>query len=1104
MSRISSPEPVLKRLLPPLMIMVLLLTALAVTLLWKQHGQMISGSINSRVKEAARGFHLNLDKQVNGLSMSLRLIAADATVQKALRRGDPKGFLLRSLHEAVWKPVFATLKKEHGLTYFCLLSADRTCLLRVHNPEAGVSKVDFYTAIEAERTGKTVSGLELSPDGTLVLRVVQPIFDGEGLAGYAVLGKGINDILQVLHEPTGLELSVIVKKSRINHQNWLEKNSRENVVADWERLPDDLVVYDSRGRLPEPFSDWLLRVSSSSSGEEKDKEIIHGERNWRASLMPLSDAAGKVVGSLLIMCDISPERVSFTRLLAVGGMVCSILLIFLLGFIYTLLRRTDAGIEAQQGQLRKSEETHRAMVEGLPDIIMRFDEQCRYLFVSANINEMLDRQTGVFIGKTPRELALPAELCQFTEAAVRKVFETGSAFETEFTMQTKNGMSFFNWRFLPEFDEQKKTGSVLSISRDITSYRRTEQEYKTLFCEMLDGFTLHELICDDNGQPVDYRFLAVNPSFERMTGLKAEDIIGKTVREVMPKTTLERIQAYGGVALSGKPAFFENYYQNSDCHFEIKAFRPAINQFACIFTDVTERKKAEEKLAHSYELMRYIIEHTSSSIAIHDCDLRYVYVSQRYLKEFNVVEPNIIGRQVQEVFPDMPRKWLDVYRQALEGKVVKAEDDIYERADGTTDWIRWECRPWYESDGKIGGIVVYMEFTTERKSLEEQLLQSQKMESVGRLAGGIAHDFNNMLAVILGYTEISLGLVKNNQKLLFNIQSIRKAAVRSKDLTRQLLAYARKQTVVPKLLSLNDTVEGMLKMLRRLIGEDIDLVWQPGAGILPVLMDPSQMDQVLANLCVNARDAIGGVGRIVIETKSVVRDESYCQFHAGFIPGAYVLLAISDNGCGMDRKLLEKIFEPFFTTKKTGEGTGLGLATVYGIIRQNNGFVNVYSEPGHGTTFKLYLPLADEGGLAVQEADSQPLVRGNETVLLVEDEPDILNMAFIMLKSLGYGVLPAATPEKALMMSEKYGGEIHLLITDVIMPGMNGRELTEKLRSSRPGLKTLFMSGYTANVIAHHGVLDSGVNFVAKPFSKKELALKIREALKDDSAETEI
>jgi PAS domain S-box-containing protein len=1086
------------------MTMVLLLMALAVTLLWKQHRQMIAGSINSRVKEAGRGFQLNLDKQVNGLSMSLRLIAADATVQKALRRGDPNGFLLKSLHEAVWKPVFTTLKQEHGLTYFCLLSAGRDCLLRVHEPESSGVKVDFYTVLEAERTGKNVSGLELSPDGELVLRVVQPIFDGEGLAGYAVLGKGITDILQVLHEPTGLELAVIIKKNHVDYQKWLKINPHDNAVADWERLPENLVIYDSRGRLPEPFLEWLLLVSNSSSGEEKNQEIFYGGKKWRASLKSLSDAAGEEVGSLLIICDISPERASFARLLTVGGLACAVLLIFLLGFIYILLRRTDEGIAVQQGQLRKSEEIHRAMVEGLPDIIVRFDKQCRYLFVSANINEMLDRQTGVFIGKTPRELALPAELCLFIEAAVCKVFETSAIFEAEFTMQTKDGLSFFNWRFVPEFDEHRETCSVLAISRDISSYRRTEQEYKTLFCEMLDGFTLHELICDDNGQPVDYRFLAVNPSFERMTGLKSADIIGKTVREVMPKTALEQIQAYGRVALSGKPAFFENYYQSSGSYFDIKVFRPAINQFACIFTDITERKKAEEKLAHSYELMRYIIEHTSSSIAIHDCELRYIYVSQRYLKEFDIGERNIIGLSVQEVFPGIPQKWLDIYRQALNGAVVSAEDDIYERGDGTKDWIRWECRPWHESDGKTGGIIVYTEFTTERKSLEEQLLQSQKMESVGRLAGGIAHDFNNMLAVILGYTEISLGLAKENQKLLFNIQSIRKAAVRSKDLTRQLLAYARKQTVVPKLLSMNDTVEGMLKMLRRLIGEDIDLSWQPGAGVLPVMMDPSQMDQVLANLCVNARDAIGGVGRIVIETKSVIRDENYCQAHAGFTPGAYVLLAVSDNGCGMERKLVEKIFDPFFTTKKTGEGTGLGLSTVYGIIRQNNGFVNVYSEPGHGTTFKLYLPLADEGELASQEEDSRPMVRGNETILLVEDEPDILNMAFIMLKSLGYGVLPASTPEKAIMMSEKYGGEIHLLITDVIMPSMNGRELSEKLCSDRPGLKVLFMSGYTANVIAHHGVLDPNVNFVAKPFSQKELALKIREALKDVSGGTVI
>ncbi|HOE66561.1 MAG TPA: PAS domain S-box protein [Candidatus Hydrogenedentes bacterium] len=629
-------------------------------------------------------------------------------------------------------------------------------------------------------------------------------------------------------------------------------------------------------------------------------------------------------------------------------------------------------------ELRKNEAKHRTLVEGLPDIVMRFDRDGRHLFASDNSAEATGMPASLLIGKTHRELGYPDSLCAFLEQSIRLVFDSRKPFETEFTFESAKKQSIFNWRLVPELDADGRVESVLSISRDVTAHRRVEQDYRMLFREMLDGFAVHEILCDDQGRPIDYRFLAVNPAFERITGLKANDVVGRTVLEVLPGTEPYWIETYGNVALTGKPAHFENRSDEMDKYFEVTAFRPAPNQFACIFTDVTARKRAEE----------------------------------------------------------------------------------------------------------------------ERQHLREQLAQAQKMESVGRLAGGVAHDFNNMLGIILGYAELAINHVVSDELLSDYLNQIFSAAKRSAEITQQLLAFARKQTIAPKVFDLNEAVEGMLKMLRRIIGEDIDLAWRPAAGPKPLLMDPSQLDQILANLCVNARDAISGVGKLTIETGVTVFDEAYCAEHVGFSPGEFILLAISDNGCGMDRQTLNKLFEPFFTTKGIGKGTGLGLATVYGIVKQNNGFINVYSEPGQGTTFKIYLPrYTGDASQAMSEDDvAIPSGRG-ETVLIVEDEVAILTLSKIMLERLGYRVLTATLPSEAMRLAQTHPDRIDLLATDVIMPEMNGRELARRLIEAHPHLKLLFMSGYTANVIAHQGVLDEGVNFIQKPFSMRDIAIKVRQVL---------
>ncbi len=512
--------------------------------------------------------------------------------------------------------------------------------------------------------------------------------------------------------------------------------------------------------------------------------------------------------------------------------------------------------------------------------------------------------------------------------------------------------------------------------------------------------------------------------------------------------------------------------------------------------DITERKEAEKTLRESEQRYRDYFEEILSGAFISAQDGRLLDCNQEYVDMFGFSSrQEALDTSVVSLYEDPGRR--DEFIQTLyEHKGIQRFESKMRKMDGTPIHIIENAVGLFDDNGNLITIRGYLLDITEQKNIETHLRQSQKIESVGRLAGGVAHDFNNMLSVILGNAEMALDQAGSNQRLQDNIREIQKAAQRSANVVRQLLAFARKQTIAPRVLDLNETVEEMLKMLHRLIGEDIELVWKPGLDLWPVKVDASQIDQILANLSVNARDAIAGVGRMTIETGKVRFDQAYCAEHPGFVPGDFVLLAVSDNGCGMDAETRKNLFEPFFTTKEVGKGTGLGLATVYGIVKQNNGFINIYSEPEHGTTVRIYLPRHQTVDRPDRAERVEPSERfGSETILLVEDEATILQMTRVMLESLGYTVLAALTPGEAMEVASRHGNEIHLLITDVVMPEMNGRDLAGRLLLLYPDLKWLFMSGYTENAIAHHGVLDEGVNFIQKPFSKQGLSVKIRKVL---------
>ncbi|EKD83281.1 MAG: PAS/PAC sensor hybrid histidine kinase, partial [uncultured bacterium] len=431
-------------------------------------------------------------------------------------------------------------------------------------------------------------------------------------------------------------------------------------------------------------------------------------------------------------------------------------------------------------------------------------------------------------------------------------------------------------------------------------------------------------------------------------------------------------------------------------------------------------------------------------------------------------------------------------------KKCQAEMVFSDQSDSLDTGRTWDVRstPAHSASGEIIGAIEIAIDISERVKLNNQFLQAQKIESVGRLAGGVAHDFNNMLGVIIGYTEMAMEKMPPSEPLYASLKEIFNAASRSKEITRQLLAFARKQTISPQVLDLNTTVEGMLKMLRRLIGENVELTWKPCNGSCIVNMDPSQIDQILANLCVNSRDAITNVGEIIIETSLANIDQSCCDSNPGFMSGRFIKLSVKDSGCGMDQQTISQLFEPFFTTKEVGKGTGLGLATVFGIVKQNNGFIDVSSEPEKGSTFDIYLPCYSyaAGQNNIESSPEAPKGQG-ETILIVEDELSLLKISKIMLEKLNYKVLTASSPNAGIRLAKERNGQISLLLTDVIMPEMSGRELARLLLKSFPKLKVMFMSGYTADVIAQQGVLEEGIQFIQKPFLITDLALKIHQTL---------
>lgn len=783
--------------------------------------------------------------------------------------------------------------------------------------------------------------------------------------------------------------------------------------------------------------------------------------------------------------------------------------------------------------LRQSEEKYRNLVENINDVLFTTNEKGIITYISPPIKIIIGFNPEQIIGKPFQEFLHQEDLSKIKQQFQKVMM--GEIEASDYRLITKTGeIRWIRSSSRPILKEDKPVG-LQGMLTDITEKKRAEiiqtiqYNITQATIQTADINKLFEVVRNELSHLVDtanFALVLYDKQHGKLNALFGKDkkspipeswdvnksITGRVVLQkkslLLTKKKIQNLAEKGEIKIIGTvpeiwlgiPLFAEQnvigalVIQNYD---NPKAYNKETVKIMEVTTTVLgsfiNRKRAEAER----ERLSAAIEQAVESVVITDPQGTIEYVNPAfekltgYSREESIGQnPNILnsGKQDKQFYKNM---WDTISSGNIwQGRIINR------RKDGSLFTEEATISPVFDFKKKIVHYVAVKRDISKELELEQQYRQAQKMESIGRLAGGIAHDFNNMLGVILGYSEMSLAKLDPSDALYTTLQEIHKAGLRSADLTNQLLAFARKQTIAPKVLNLNDIVSNMLKMLRRLIGEDIKLNFKPGADLWSIKIDPAQIDQILANLTVNARDAIKGNGNITIETENISIDETYTQNHIYTKPGLYVLLIISDDGSGMDTETLTQIFEPFFTTKPTGEGTGLGLATVYGIVKQNEGSINVYSEPGEGTTFKIYFPryLGSELVDQVKEIKETPKGRG-ESILLVEDETAILELAQIILESMNYKVLSTNSAMEAINIAQNHTKKIDLLITDVVMPEMNGKDLSNKIQEFFPEIRTIFMSGYTADAIVNRGVLDEGVNFIGKPFSIEALAVKVREVL---------
>ena len=764
---------------------------------------------------------------------------------------------------------------------------------------------------------------------------------------------------------------------------------------------------------------------------------------------------------------------------------------------FTGIVRDISEREQSEALLRQSQEKYASMVHSSPDAItLRSLPDRRYLEVNEGFMRLTGYTAEEVLGKTPGELDLWVE--QEPHQATLQMVETqGLVKGKEFRFRTKTGEIRYG-RVSAVRVPINGQPCMLSVTHDITDRKcaETSASQLALIVESSDDAIV--------GKSLDGKIVSWNTGAERIYGYTASEAVGQPISILVPPEERdelpeilerlkrdERIQHYETIR-ARKDGERINVSMSIS---PVKDGEGKVIGASAIARDITGRKHVEAELQKSEAHFRSLIRDAPYGIYRVTLNGQFLHVNPALVTMLGYdSEEELMRRNMEKDIYRDPQSLRSLIAEHAHTNDFRAVETEWRRKDAKIITVKMTGHPVFQKKHSLAYFEVFAEDITERRTLERQLLQSQKMEAIGRLAGGIAHDFNNLLSVILGHSDILEQQVGTNGRLRKSVEATRNAAERAAALTMQLLAFSRKQVIEPTVIDLNESVVEIQKMLHRIIGEDIELTirLQPGLGY--VKADSGQLGQVLMNLAVNSRDAMPSGGKLAIETANVDLDDTYVRQHLGARPGPFVMLAVSDTGIGMDSETLSHAFEPFFTTKESGKGTGLGLSMVYGIIKQNNGYVMAYSEPGRGTTFKIYFPRTVES-LPVPHGVEKEIPGGSETILVVEDELALRELTCVLLQEAGYAVLESTGVEDAIATAKDPQRKIDLLLTDIVMPRLDGRELANQLVALRPNLRVLYMSGYTDDVIVHRGLLKQATVLVQKPFTKAKLLRKVREAL---------
>jgi two-component system cell cycle sensor histidine kinase/response regulator CckA len=772
-----------------------------------------------------------------------------------------------------------------------------------------------------------------------------------------------------------------------------------------------------------------------------------------------------------------------------------------------LLDRLEDKRRAAEASVRSGQELLQALADGSLAVIYVKDLDGKYCFVNRRFEELFHVRRDEMAGKTDYDL-FSKENADALRAVDSQVVTTGAAVEAEEIAPLDDGIHTYFSIKCPLKDESGNVSAVCGISTDITERKRAEDALRqsdTRTRAMIDAALDAIIAMDELGFIREF-----NPAAEKIFGYRRDETIGRPLADlIIPsglrdahRSALTHYLATGEGKVLGKRIELQGCRADgTEVPLELSISRAPGDgppMFTGFLRDITDRRQAEEAVRASEERFRTMADSAPVLIWISGLDKRCTWFNRQWL-EFvgHTLEKELGDGWSESVHPDDISLCVSTFTPAFEERRTYSLEYRLRRHDGQWRWVFDKAIPLYRPGGEFVGYIGSCVDITERKHLEDQLHHSQKMDAVGRLAGGIAHDFNNLLTAINGYADITLDGLSAGNPLRDGVENIRKAGDKAAALTRQLLAFGRRQIIETKVLNVNEVVENNAKILSRVIGEDIQFVTTLDRGLRAIRSDPGQIEQILMNLAVNARDAMPQGGKLTIETRNVHLDDTYAENHAVDGAGDYIMIAVTDTGCGMDAETQAQIFEPFFTTKEVGKGTGLGLSIVYGIVKQNKGNIWVYSEPGKGTTFKVYFPQVEERASVAAKSGPLKLVVAthSEVILVVEDDDIVRQLVCAVLQKGGYQTISARNGAEALELCKQDDGRIGLVLSDLVMPEMSGPALIAQLSAITPGLKALHMSGYASDAVVRHGYVGSSIPFIQKPFSAIDLLQKVRDVL---------